>query len=47
MGIAGQPVAANLHPEIVQLLLVQASFKEGPSVNPWCGVALDVDGIAG
>ena len=46
VGVARQPVAADLHPEVVQLLLAEAALEVGPGVHPGSGVALEVDVVA-
>ncbi len=46
MGIAGQ-TAADLPPEPVEILLVEAVLEEGPGVDAGGGVTLDVDVVAG
>ena len=46
VGIARQP-AADLSTEPVEVAFIEAVFHERPGVDPWCGVTLDIDGIAG
>ena len=43
--VGRQPAAAGLLPELVQLLLGQASFHERPGVDAGRGVALQVDQV--
>ena len=47
VGVAGQPVAADLHAEVVELLFGEATFQEGAGVDAGGVVALDVDVVAG
>ena len=47
MRIRGQPVAADLAPEVVELLLGQPALEEGPRVHAGRGVALVEDLVAG
>ena len=47
MGVAGEPAAADLATEVVEVALVEATLEEGPGVDAGDGVALDVDLVAG
>ncbi len=42
-----RPLAAELPTEVVEVGLVEATLEERPGVDPWGGVALDVDVVAG
>ena len=46
MGVGGEAVAVHLLPKIVQLLLGQAAFQIGASVDARRGMALDEHQIA-
>ena len=46
MGIARQPVATDLHPEVVEILLAEAALQVRPGVHAGRGVALEVDVVA-
>ena len=45
--VAGQPLAADLHAEAVQVLLGEAALQEGPGVDAGGGVTLEVDVVTG
>ena len=42
-----RPVAADLAAEVVEVLLVEPPLEEGPGVDAGCGMALEVDVVAG
>ena len=45
--VARQSVAADLEPEVVEVGLVEPALHERPGVDTRCGVALEVNGVAG
>ena len=47
MGVAGEPLAAHLETEVVQLRLVEAPLDEGSGVDAGGGVPLEIDLVAG
>jgi hypothetical protein len=46
VGIGREPLAVDFLPEVDHLLLGEAAFQEGPSIQPWRTVSLEVHQIA-